>query len=260
MQFAVNYSVPMEKLLREGAIDCDLLKCPEWEGVVNAARPLRPVHVHFEIVVGNGGFEHLDFDLIRSMLANSQTPHLNCHLLGRADLDPESPADRRNLIENWVSEMRYLKEQAPGVKLVAENLPFIPGYYGSKIGSTPEMIAQAIVEADAGMLFDLSHARISCHYLGMELKDYVACLPMERLAELHITGLRYYRGYLNDHFEMKPEDWEAAEWACAQIRAGLWREPEIAAFEYGGVGEVFGWRTQEWVLRQQVPRLAELFA
>ena len=41
MQFAVNYSVPMENLLREGAADCDLLKCPEWEGVVNAARPLR---------------------------------------------------------------------------------------------------------------------------------------------------------------------------------------------------------------------------
>lgn len=260
MRFAVNYSVPMEKLLREGAVDCDQLKCPEWENIVSAARPLRPVHVHFEIVAGNGGFDHLDFDLIRTMLASTQTPHLNCHLMGRPDLDPSSPSDRRKLVESWVSEMQYLKEQVPGVKLVAENLPYIPESYGNAIGSSPEIIKQAIVEADAGLLFDLSHARISCHYLGMNLEDYVARLPMDRLSELHITGLRYYCGYLNDHFEMHPEDWEAAEWARAQIRAGAWREPEIAAFEYGGVGEVFGWRTQEWVLRQQVPRLAELFA
>jgi hypothetical protein len=83
---------------------------------------------------------------------------------------------------------------------------------------------------------------------------------MDKLAELHITGLRFYSGYLSDHFELRDEDWEAVEWARAQIRAGVWREPEVAAFEYGGVGEVFGWRTQEWVLREQMPRLAELFS
>lgn len=260
MRFAVNYSVPMEKLLREGAVDCGLLKCPEWEGVISAARPLRPVHVHFEIAVGSGGFGQLDFDLIRSLLASTETPHLNCHLMGSPELDPGSPADQRKLIGNWVAEMEYLKQQVPGVKLAAENLPYIMEYYGSKIGSSADLIARAIREADAGLLLDLSHARISCHYLGMDLKEYVARLPMDRLSELHITGLQYYCGYLNDHFAMRPEDWEAAEWARAQIRAGAWREPEIAAFEYGGVGDVFGWRTEERVLRQQVPRLAELFA
>jgi len=260
MRFAVNYSVPMQKLLRESAVDCDLLKCPEWEGVVSAARPLRPVHVHFEISVGNGGFDHLDFSLIRAMLASTQTPHLNCHLMGRPDLDPSSPVDRRKQLKSWVSGMQYLKDKVPGVKLVVENLPYIADFYGSTIGSSPDVIARAIVEADAGLLLDLSHARISCHYLGMDLKDYVARLPMERLAELHITGLQNYCGYLNDHFAMRPEDWEAAEWARARIRAGVWREPEVAAFEYGGVGDVFAWRTEERVLRQQVPRLAELFA
>ncbi len=260
MRFAVNYSVPMEKLLREGAVDCELLKCPEWENIVSAARPLRPVHVHFEIIVGNGGFEHLDFDLIRAMLSNTETPHLNCHLMGSPDLDPNSPSDQRKLLDSWISGMQYLKEQVPGVKLVAENLPYIPETYGSEIGSSPEMITRAIVEADAGLLFDLSHARISCHYLGLDLDAYTNQLPMDRLSELHITGLRHYNGYLNDHFELSAEDWKAAEWARAQIQTGAWREPEIAAFEYGGVGEVFGWRTQEWVLRQQVPRLAKLFS
>ena len=80
MRFAVNYSVPMEKLLREGAVDCELLKCPEWENIVSAARPLRPVHVHFEIIVGNGGFEHLDFDLIQAMLSSTARAICPCVL------------------------------------------------------------------------------------------------------------------------------------------------------------------------------------
>lgn len=260
MRFAVNYSVPMAKLLLEGALSCDLLKCPEWEGIVAAARPLRPVHVHFEIVVGNGGFEHLDFGLIREMLASTETPHLNCHLLSRPELDPSNRADRKALLEGWLADMTYLKSQVPGCPLVAENLPYIPGFYGGEAGASPEIIAQALREADAGLLFDLSHARICCHYLGLDIKEYTASLPMDKLAELHITGLRFYSGYLSDHFELRDEDWEAVEWARAQIRAGVWREPEVAAFEYGGVGEVFGWRTQEWVLREQVPRLAELFS
>jgi uncharacterized protein (UPF0276 family) len=249
----------MARLLSEGAVDCDSLKCPEWEGVVAAARPLRPVHVHFDIVVGNGGFDHLDFALIRRLLASTDTTHLNCHLMSSSDAELSSPADKKRLVESWVAGMEYLKAQVPGCPLVAENLPFIPGYYSSEIAASPDLITQALKEADAGLLFDLSHARISSHYLGSSIKDYAARLPMDRLAELHITGLRYYRGYLSDHFEMSPEDWDAARWARAQIKTGIWREPDITAFEYGGVGEVFGWRTHDWVLREQVPRLSELF-
>ena len=36
-------------------------------------------------------------------------------------------------------------------------------------------------------------------------------------------------------------------------------EARIVAFEYGGVGDVFGWRTDGHYLLEQVPRLQKLF-
>jgi hypothetical protein len=50
----------------------------------------------------------------------------------------------------------------------------------------------------------------------MDLEDYVARLPMDRLSSCYIT-VSGITADLNDHFEC-PEDWEAAEWARAQIR------------------------------------------
>ena len=69
-----------------------------------------------------------------------------------------------------------------------------------------------------------------------------------------------YHGFLEDHFEMQPADWASTEWAAEQINSGAWRKPEVVAFEYGGVGEWFSWRTETWALEAQVPRLARLFS
>ncbi|MFZ3151476.1 MAG: DUF692 family multinuclear iron-containing protein [Anaerolineaceae bacterium] len=259
MKFAVNYSLKFETLYKQGLIDADLLKCPEWKGVVNASLRLKPVYVHFEIGVGNGGVSKLDFDLIKRMLAATATPHLNCHLVGNSALNPEKKADQNKQVQVWINEMHILQEQVPGYRLVAENLPCSPDVPASQIGSIPELITEAIMAVDADLLLDLSHARITAANLGLDFKEQIAKLPVERLAELHITGIRPYRGYLTDHFELNPTDWEAAKWAKQQISCGNWREPKIVAFEYGGVGDVFGWRTEEGVLQEQVPQLYALF-
>lgn len=259
MKFAVNYSLKFETLYKQGLIDADLLKCPEWNGVINASLRLKPVYVHFEIGVGNGGVSKLDFDLIKRMLTTTNTPHLNCHLIGDPALNPENKADQNKQVQVWINEMHFLQRQVPGRRLVAENLPCSPDVPGSQIGSIPKLITEAIQAVGADLLLDLSHARITGANLGIDFKKYIAELPVERLAELHITGIRPYRGYLTDHFELKPTDWEAAKWAQQQIFSKAWQEPKIVAFEYGGVGDVFGWRTEEWVLQKQVPQLYALF-
>jgi len=48
--------------------------------------------------------------------------------------------------------------------------------------------------------------------------------------------------------------------ALGRVRAGAWPAPETVAFEYGGVGPVFEWRTDRGVLAEQVPLLRELLA
>jgi uncharacterized protein (UPF0276 family) len=259
MEIAGKYSLPLEKLLLSGQVDVDLIKCPDWQGVIHTAQPLRPVYVHFEIAVGDGKANALDYIALREMLTQTHTPHLNCHLAGNSALDPSSKGDQLKQVNEWVEALTLIRTNLPDIPLAAENLPITPLEKGSRIGADPNLIRETLFVTETDLLFDLSHARISCVAMGIDLAEYVTNLPMERLRELHITGLRPYHGTLTDHFELTDSDWQAAQWAQEHILSGDWRQPEIVALEYGGVGDVFGWRTQAKVLLTQVPRLQTMF-
>jgi len=168
-------------------------------------------------------------------------------------------ADRNKLLKQWIKEIEVLKQEFAGYPVISENLPFEPLIPEYHLSSDPKLISEAIIETDTGLLLDISHARITSDTLGIDYQEYIEKLPLDRLHEVHITGVRRYHGFLEDHFEMQPEDWPSAEWAAERIRLGAWREPEIVAFEYGGVGEWFSWRTDSWALEEQVPRLFKMF-
>ena len=259
MQLAVNYSTKAGELVKAGKIECDLFKCPEWEGLLKAAKAIKPVYLHLDITLGRDQVQKLDFYKLRKMLAETGTPHVNCHLAGTPDLKLGNKADRNKLLKQWVKEIEVLNREFVGYPIISENLPFEPSIPEYQLSSDAELISKAIIETDTGLLLDISHARISADTLGMNEQEYIERLPLNRLHELHITGVRRYHGFLEDHFEMQPEDWPSTEWAAGQIRSGAWREPEIVAFEYGGVGEWFSWRTETWALEEQVPKLYRLF-
>ena len=259
MRFAVNYSTKAGELVRTGKLDCDLFKCPEWDGLLKAATAIKPVYLHLDISLGRDQVQNLDFDKLRKMLDETGTPHVNCHLAGTPDMKIGSKTDRVKLLKQWIKEIEVLKQVFVGYPIISENLPFEPPIPEFHLSSDPELISKAIVETDTGLLLDISHARISADTLGIDYQSYIERLPLDRIREVHITGVRRYHGFLEDHFEMQTEDWPSTAWAAEQIRVGAWREPEIVAFEYGGVGERFSWRTETWALEEQVPRLYRLF-
>lgn len=260
MKFAVNYSSPIAKLIEQGEVEVDLLKCPEWDGIVQAARKVAPVYIHFEISLGTHKVQDLNFDLIRRMLETTETRYLNTHLSNYRPRSTASEENRLMTINEWREDLEFLREKLPDTRIIAENLPWHEFMPELEIACDPALITEIIEENDLGLLLDLSHAQISAAMMGMDYRDYIARLPVHRLAELHITGIREYNGYPTDHFEMQANDWVVAEWAANQIESGSWRRPEIVAFEYGGVGNVFCWRTQPEEIRSQVPRLYEMFS
>lgn len=260
MKFAVNYSTPLRDSIKQEAVKVDLLKCPEWDGIVNAARLCGPVYIHFEISIGNNSVQKLNFALIERFLQTTQTPHLNIHLSNHPSLEADNQTDRKTLLQNWKEDITYLRNQLPGVKIVAENLPWHEFLPQLRNAANPDLINEVIEGCDLGLLLDLSHAQISAQTFGIDFKDYVSRLPLHRLAELHITGIREYASYPTDHFELQPQDWTVVEWAAKQINSGAWQKPEIVAFEYGGVGDVFCWRTNSLALREQVPLLYQIFS
>lgn len=259
MQFAVNYSTNLAELVKTGKVDFDLFKCPDWDGLLKAATAVKPVYLHLDISLGRDQLQKLDFDRLKRMLIETGTPHVNCHLAGPPDFKIGNKTDRNKLLKQWIKEIEVLKHAFAGYTIISENLPFEPLIPEFHLASDVELISKAIIETDTGLLLDISHARITANTLGIDYQEYVEKLPMDRLHEVHITGIRRYHGFLEDHFEMRTEDWPSTEWTAEQIRIGAWREPEIVAFEYGGVGEWFSWRTESWALEEQVPRLYALF-
>lgn len=255
MKLAVNSSAPLQALLAQEAVQVDLIKCPEWEGMVNTARQLAPVYIHFEIAIGNASVRHLDFTMIKRFLETTETPHLNVHLGGDKQLNTDSHRDQVKLLDAWKVDIETIREQLPDTIIVAENLPYMPIYSENRIANHSWMISELLESMDIGLLLDLSHSRITAAYEDQDYQVLTETLPVQRLRELHLTGIKPYAGYLTDHFEMNADDFAAAEWAITQIKSGKWREPEIVAFEYGGFGDVFAWRSEEWVVREQVPAL-----
>ena len=255
MKLAVNASAPLHRQLSLGAVQVDLIKCPEWDNIVNVAKLLSPVYIHFEIVIGNDSVKQLDFGLIKRFLETTETPHLNVHLTGDGQLLSSSQKDQQQLVDIWKSEIDIIRQHIPDTTIVAENLPYLPSYRENRIANHSWMIRELLDSMDMGLLLDLSHIRITAAYENQDYQLLAEALPVDRLRELHLTGIKPYAGYLTDHFELNEIDFAATNWAMEKIKSGQWREPEIVSFEYGGFGDIFSWRTEEWVIREQVPTL-----
>jgi hypothetical protein len=54
----------------------------------------------------------------------------------------------------------------------------------------PETICRVVEETDCGLLLDLSHARLAAWALNMDPQDYVNQLPVQRICEIHVTGIQ----------------------------------------------------------------------
>lgn len=259
MRFAVNYSVPLENLVKAGSLSVELIKCPEWANIIHFGQELSDCYTHNEIALGNGRLEALNFQNIKTCLELTQTPHLNCHLWGSLPNYTDSPKEHQLQLDIWMRDFEILRSNFPDNEIICENLPAEPAMPAWAVSRYPDLLADFILKSDTGLLLDLSHARITAMNYDQDYQAYIASLPIDRLAELHITGIKSYCAYPEDHFEMQEADWEPTAWAAEQIRSKTWKTPRIVAFEYGGVGAIFSWRTDGRYLQEQVPRLQTMF-
>jgi uncharacterized protein (UPF0276 family) len=90
----------------------------------------------------------------------------------------------RNIVRNG----RALAAQLT-VPLLLENVPLFPNRSHLNI-TEPAFISQVVAQTDCGLLLDLAHTRSSAYLLGLEPRDYLAQLPLERVVELHLSGPR----------------------------------------------------------------------
>lgn len=293
MPFALNYSLPAADLIRQGVIDVDFFKCPAWVDTVREARELRPTYIHFPLIVtdGSGAVLHgekglpVDYHDIESLLRASDTHYINIHLNPNPANFPDiplhstEPAHEQRIIESLVADVAALVREFSADRVIAENDHHGHGRY-ILAACQPHVISQVINEAGCGLLLDVSHARLAAGGLGMGAREYIAQLPVDRLKEIHITGIQQmtddladhfkslgindsraerYRNQWIDHVSLVDDDWAFMAWVAEQIQSGAWAQPWMVSLEYGGVGGFWEKIAEPEILQAQIPRLYALF-
>lgn len=265
MKFAINYSPQAEQLWREGRIEVDLFKCPDWPDLVAEVSAKHAVYVHCSLQAG-GDNDAVDFDLLRKWLAETETLHINTHFAVRESELPPRTTDRREaVIERALRDLDALSEAFGAENILIENVPAPdPGWNDDVAPEVvdPAVIAEVARRSGCGFLLDIAHAIRACEGTGRDdVKAYLNALPAQALRELHVVGILPApdeHGIRHDHHAMTADDWAMTEWALERVRAGDWRKPAIMAFEYGGVGERFAPRSDPAVIAAQAPRLYAL--
>lgn len=258
MKLAVNFSMPLVRLLKQKQVTVDLIKCPDWEGMLDEAAPYGNITIHYDLDAGLGKTLSADLTRLQKLKERTATPHINTHLVTPGNHDPENTPEISGINDLWRQEIGLLVDFFGAEAVALEHYPYTPNFPNLRTAVDDTLFSGVIQDTNCMLLLDLAHARITASSLGKDVRDYIQALPLDRLVELHITGIQSFGGILTDHFGLTSEDWQLFKWAIASIKHGSWRKPSIVAFEYGGVGSVFAWRTSEQVLREQVPRLFDI--
>ncbi len=262
MKFAINYSKQAAHLVEQGDIKIDRFKCPDWPDLIAEASRLCSVAVHFTLQAGNGEVQKTDWGLVERLLQRTGTDYVNLHLAPESSDFPGMPVDtrratdRRIVIDRMITDVQAVINRFGAERVILENVPYHPED-GTviRLGVEPDAISEVVGATGCGLLLDISHARIAARHLEMDERTYMAALPVDRLRELHFTGLHNLNGRWQDHLPVLDDDWPVLDWVLERIRQGEWAQPGMLAFEYGGVGEKFAWRSDQTVIAEQAPRL-----
>lgn len=266
MRFAINYSPQAEKLWRAGEIQVDLFKCPDWPDLVAQVGQIHSIYVHCDLYAGRDLNQNLDFDSLNRWLDTTETLVINTHLAAlRSEFAPDTPITAEAVIERAVRDVELLGERLSNDRIVVENVPYPTGFWYHDLLPEvvdPSVISEIVRRSGCGLLLDIAHAIRACEGTDRaDIRAYLNAMPVHALRELHVVGINPEpdeRGMRRDHRAMTEADWEIAEWAAGQIRAGKWRTPDTMAFEYGGIGEKFEWRSDAAVIADQTPRMYQL--
>jgi uncharacterized protein (UPF0276 family) len=264
MQLAINYSHAAARLVQSGQIDIDTFKTPDWDWLVSEASQLKPVAVHFTLEAGNDNLRLVDWDKVRHLSQITGTPYINLHLDARQMYYPDFSVDTANasevdqVVKTIISDVKGVAERFGPERVIIENSP-----YREVEGNTmrlcvqPDMITHVIKETGCGLLLDISHAIISANSLGIGPDEYISKLPLKEVKEMHFAGIQRNQitGQWMDHVSIQESDWHWLDWVLDRVHSGDCGAPKLLAFEYGGVGEPFEWRSSAEVILEQVPML-----
>lgn len=290
MEFAINYSPQAAALVAQNRLTVERFKCPPWDETIAEAEKTRPVYLHLPLRVGAGIGDAIDTERnqpadwrrFEALCQRTNTPYINLHLYPLQSDFPNLPTDtdraedRERLFEAAVRDIEAVVRRFGAEKVMVENVYSIPGE-NFHLSYHPAYLRQLMEAAGCGLLLDIAHASIASAHWGMDAREYLSAMPLERICEIHLAGiqiadehwqailratapklLQQFAGRPLDHLPMTEDDFALCGWAFDQLKSGAWKQPWVVSLEYGGIGALWEALTDEAVLSEQVPRLYEL--
>lgn len=280
MKLAVNYSAILLQLLQSNPdLPVDFVKVPTipfpdcWEqfhkGITYKSilpHPAQPGVLSLGNPRPEQAFHH---EIIRKVLDFARPSYLSTHLEADLEYFPDfsDSKDRYDPALRSVMAGRFLQaisdvKQFIGIPLVVENFPYYTWWRHYKMGSDPEFINEICESGDCGFLLDISHARCSAWYFHMDIRDYLAALPLKRVREIHLAGsILRPEGLRDAHTALTSSDYQLLMEILRRT------DPEIVTLEYGGMPDKIQnldgsfeplHRNDPLELRTMIDRLAEL--
>lgn len=195
MRIGCNWSKALKIIIEKGSTNVDYIKSGSY-GNFNeqflTMRSMCPILIHglgyFENT-GMTNIEMIDFDSANNIIEKCNSPHYGLHLAIRKS-DMYSGMNDEDIYERMCNQIQIFKKNLK-VPLLIENSPDTPHdrkAFDLYPYSMPEQINRMLRENDVSFLLDITHAKLTAKYNGINVHEYLERLLLKRVAEIHING------------------------------------------------------------------------
>lgn len=249
MKLAVNYLQEVQELFEEEKINfIDYLKLYSINGDLSPFNwCANHSNVLFHGFVGHASnvadvkfIENRDIELQKEYYERGKTPYISLHINTN---DAEIQTEEKTL-ETIIKNVQKVKEIF-GMEVILENVPARYEDRQKDFLASPEFITRVINETDCGFLFDIGHAKQAADVLKIPFDEYVNRLPMNRLVEIHLSGVTVAEDGIvwPLHGKMNEEDYMFLEEAIKKYDT-----LQIITLEYGA------WAVDEKTCGYPIPK------
>lgn len=253
MKFGCNYSSNLMKLIDDGLVHIDAVKMGyfgPFMGLHDMVARRKEVLIH-----GFGWHEHIgmtsphtsnEWDLMNEVMDKYDNDVLAVHF-SIYEQDMLGRSKPREVLEEGIKTFG----KHMNVPIMIENMDHNPLYNRLcvlKEAVDPGFIREMCDKYELSFLLDTAHASVSAYHLNMDIHDYMAQLPLDRVKEVHFIGtqLTEDQGLKDTHSALEERDYALMDWLMARMK------PEIITLEYGWPGQEFMWRTEEKIIQKQL--------
>lgn len=167
-------------------------------------------------------FDKKQLTALKRLTERTKTPFISDHLCwgsfdGSYSHDLLPLPYTKEAVANTAERIRYVQDYI-GLPVAVENVSSYLEYRDSEMTEW-QFLSEVCERADCGILLDVNNIFVSSKNHSFDPMNYLANIPLDRVAQIHIAGHSDRHGYLLDTHDnfVKPEVWQIYEQVIRRI-------------------------------------------